>query len=70
MKRECEPLWKRCVSFHGHACGGLAVGLQVRLYMELLKAEKGAENEELVCIRMEGIERRRDGRIRTAESMD
>lgn len=51
MKREYEPLWKRCVSFHGHACGGLAVGFQASLYaMELLKAEKGAEDEELVCI--------------------
>lgn len=51
MKREYEPLWNRCVSFHGHACGGLAVGFQASLYaMELLQVKAGAKDEELVCI--------------------
>ena len=37
MKDLDRTLWERCVEFHGHACGGLAVGYQASLYaMELL----------------------------------
>ena len=45
-----NDLWEKCVSFHGHSCGGLAIGYQVSMYaMELLEAGR-AEDEELVCI--------------------
>ncbi len=44
-------LWNQCVCFHGHSCGGLAVGYQASLYaMELLRPDGRAEDEELVCI--------------------
>ncbi|MEG0941325.1 MAG: FmdE family protein [Oscillospiraceae bacterium] len=45
-----RALWKKCVAFHGHECGGLAIGYQASLYaMELLGAEF-SDDEELVCI--------------------
>lgn len=51
MQKELEPLWNQCVAFHGHACGGLAVGFRAALYaMELLGIDRGAVDEELVCI--------------------
>ena len=46
---EKQMLWEKCVSFHGHCCGGLAIGFQAaRLAMELLGADR-AGDEELVC---------------------
>lgn len=43
-------LWNQAVAFHGHACGGLAVGYHAALYaMELLELEP-SEDEEVVCI--------------------
>lgn len=45
-----KELWEKCVLFHGHSCGGLAVGYQAALYArELLNADR-ASDEELVCI--------------------
>ena len=42
--------WERCVAFHGHSCGGLAIGYQAALYaMDLLDIEF-ADNEQVVCI--------------------
>ena len=32
MQKELEALWEKCVKFHGHSCGGLAVGFQAVLY--------------------------------------
>lgn len=52
-----KKLWKKCVEFHGHECGGLTIGFKVSLYaMELLElSDDGAEgcvskDEEVVCI--------------------
>ena len=28
MQKELKSLWDTCVTFHGHGCGGLAVGLK------------------------------------------
>lgn len=51
MKDENRSLWDKCVAFHGHACGGLAVGYQASLLaMELLDIHSVAEDEEIVCI--------------------
>jgi len=50
MQNEYLELWNTCVSFHGHGCGGLAVGFRASLYaLELLEAERSVD-EEIVCI--------------------
>ena len=42
--------WEKCVAFHGHQCGGLAIGYKAALYaMDLLDIEF-ADNEQVVCI--------------------
>ncbi len=42
--------WKKCREFHGHECGGLAIGFQAARYArELLQADT-SEDEEIVCI--------------------
>ena len=51
MQRKYRELWETCVAFHGHACGGLAVGFRAALYaMELLGLDGRAEDEEIVCV--------------------
>ena len=43
-------LWNKCTAFHGHACGGLALGFRAACYaMELLELNF-SRDEELVCI--------------------
>lgn len=45
-----EELWKKCVDFHGHECGGLLIGFRAALYaMELLELDY-SQDEEVVCI--------------------
>ena len=42
--------WERCAAFHGHVCGGLAIGYQAaRLATELLGIGF-SDDEEIVCI--------------------
>ncbi len=42
--------WEKCVDFHGHSCGGLAIGYRAALYaMELLNIGF-SDNEQVVCI--------------------
>ena len=42
--------WEKCVEFHGHACGGLAIGYNAALLaMDLLDIEF-SDNESVVCI--------------------
>ena len=42
--------WEKCVDFHGHACGGLAIGYNAALLaMDLLDIEF-SDNESVVCI--------------------
>lgn len=42
--------WEKCVEFHGHACGGLAIGYRAAMYArELLNADF-SDNEQIVCI--------------------
>ena len=51
MQKKLEALWQKCVAFHGHGCGGLAVGFRAVLYAwELFGSDRGSEDEELVCI--------------------
>ncbi len=42
--------WEKCVAFHGHACGGLAIGYKASLLaMDLLDIDF-SDNEAVVCI--------------------
>ena len=51
MQKELESLWEKCVEFHGHGCGGLAVGFRAVLYVwELFGSDQSAEDEEIVCV--------------------
>lgn len=51
MNEKYIPLWDKCVAFHGHSCGGLAIGFQAALYArELLDCPDRAADEELVCV--------------------
>ncbi len=45
-----EALWQACIAFHGHECGGLAIGYRAS---EVAMARLGidrAGDEELVCV--------------------
>ena len=51
MQTELKCLWDKCVTFHGHGCGGLAVGFRAVLYAwELFGSDRTSEDEEIVCI--------------------
>lgn len=44
-------LWEKAAEFHGHKCGGLAIGWNAALLaMELLNLSPPAEDEEIVCV--------------------
>lgn len=50
MQQIYQNLWEKCVAFHGHSCGGLAVGFRASLYaQELLDCGRAAD-EEIVCV--------------------
>ena len=42
--------WEKCVAFHGHQCGGMAIGYQAALYAMDLLDIAFADNEQVVCI--------------------
>ena len=49
MQTELKCLWDKCVTFHGHGCGGLAVGFRAVLYAwELFGSDRTSEDEEVV----------------------
>ena len=51
MQKELKSLWDTCVTFHGHGCGGLAVGFRAVLYAwELFGSGRASEDEEIVCV--------------------
>ena len=45
-----KELWNRCVSFHGHECGGLTIGFQAALYAAKLLDFSFSPDEQTVCI--------------------
>lgn len=48
--QNADDLWRRCATFHGHECPGLALGYgATRLAMEKLKEDRAAD-EDLVAI--------------------
>ena len=42
--------WEKCVEFHGHECGGLAIGYRAALYAEELLKLTYSDDEQVVCI--------------------
>ena len=50
MMDEEKVLWKKCVDFHGHECGGLTIGYKAALYAIKLLNLKFSDDEEVVCI--------------------
>lgn len=42
--------WEDCVAFHGHACGGLAIGYQAGVYASRLLGLTFSADEQVVCI--------------------
>lgn len=47
---EENQLWKKCVEFHGHECGGLTIGYKAALYVSELLGLEYSKDEQLVCI--------------------
>ncbi len=45
-----EKSWARCEEFHGHVCGGLAIGYQAARYAKELLGKEFSNDEELVCV--------------------
>ncbi len=45
-----QDLWKKCVEFHGHECGGLTIGYKAALYAIDLLNIAFSEDESIVCI--------------------
>lgn len=44
-----QKLWEQCVAFHGHTCGGLAIGFQAALYAKKLLELTGKEEVACIC---------------------
>ena len=46
-----EELYRKCVDFHGHSCGGLLVGFRAAICaMERFGIDGRAQDDELVCV--------------------
>lgn len=45
-----RELWEGAVRFHGHECGGLALGVRAAVEAQRLFGVKRAEDEEIVCV--------------------
>jgi len=43
-------IWEKAVEFHGHRCGGLALGVRAAMEARLRFGTERAEDEELVCV--------------------
>lgn len=42
--------WEKCIEFHGHSCGGLAIGYKAAEYAKKLLNLTFSQDEQLVCI--------------------
>ena len=48
---ERELLYRKCIEFHGHECGGLLLGFRAALCaIEQFGIEAPSEDEEIVCV--------------------
>lgn len=45
-----KKTWEDCVAFHGHTCGGLAIGYRASLYAARLLELEYSDDEQVVCI--------------------
>lgn len=45
-----KAIWKKCVEFHGHECGGLTIGYKAALYAKQLLELGYSDDEQVVCI--------------------
>ena len=45
-----KVLWKKCVDFHGHECGGLTIGYKAALYAIELLGLEFSDDEQVVCV--------------------
>ncbi len=45
-----EQLWEYTLEFHGHSCGGLAIGYKAALYAIELLEIKFSDDEQVVCV--------------------
>lgn len=45
-----QQSWEKCAAFHGHTCGGLAIGFQAAMLAEKLLELDFSRDEEVVCV--------------------
>ena len=45
-----DELWQKAAAFHGHACGGLALGVRAAMEAQKRFGIDRAEDEEVVCV--------------------
>ena len=45
-----QSIWEKAVAFHGHTCGGLALGVRAALEAQERFSVRRAEDEEIVCV--------------------
>lgn len=45
-----QTMWKKAVAFHGHACPGLATGVQLCAFVHRELGDVFSSDEELVCV--------------------
>ena len=50
MTMNNQELWNRCIEFHGHSCGGLAIGFRAALYAKSLLDLDFSDDEQTVCV--------------------
>ena len=50
LNLEEQKLWERCADFHGHTCGGLAIGFQAARRAAALLGLTFSKDEEVVCV--------------------
>lgn len=43
-------IWEKAVDFHGHTCGGLALGVRAAMEVQERFGIKRSEDEEVVCV--------------------
>lgn len=50
MNENERKMWEKCAAFHGHECGGLALGFKAAMYAEKVLGAGFSRDEELICI--------------------
>ena len=49
-KTDLDQIWDYAVAFHGHTCGGLALGVRAALEARIRFDIDRAKDEEIVCV--------------------